>query len=149
MSFLFDNSRTISIDLDKLMCDIPTYMLEEELEERRDLQKNNPERAEKKEKLRSDTVDYEIDIRDYDLVDEEDLCLTNYDDVDLKQEIEHRGYTVLPDDDLLYHEYGVDGIAQGLTYLQPWRLKDFICDFLGISRLSNKEQIIDELKTKF
>lgn len=149
MSFLFDNSRTISIDLYKLMRDIPTEMLEDELEERKALQASSPKEAEKKEKYRSDTVDYEIDISDYDLVDKEDVCLTNYDDVDLKQEIEHRGYTILHDDDLLYHEYGVDGIAQGLNYFQPWKLKDFLCDFLGISHLSNKEQIIDELKTRF
>ena len=47
------------------------------------------------------------------------------------------------------HEYGLDGIAQGLNYFQPWKLKDFLCDFLGISHLSSKEQIINELKTRF
>lgn len=149
-SWYYSDTRDIHIDLDKIMRDIPTEMLEDELEERKALQESDPARAEKAESYRSDTVDYEIDIRDYYLVDEEDVCLTNYDDVDLKQEIEHRGYTVLhDDDDLLYHEYGLDGIAQGLNYFQPWKLKDFLCDFLGISHLSSKEQIINELKTRF
>lgn len=60
MSFLFDNSRTISIDLYKLMRDIPTEMLEDELEERKALQASNPKEAEKKEKYRSDTVDCQL-----------------------------------------------------------------------------------------
>lgn len=146
-SWYYSNTRDIHIDLDKIMCDIPTEILEDELEERKALQKSNPARAEKDELFRSDTVDYEIDIRDYDLVDEEDIGLDTYDDCDLKQEIEHRGYIVLHDD--LLPDYGLGGIAQGLNYFQPWKLKDFLCDFLGISHLSNKEQIINELKTRF
>ena len=146
-SWYYSNTRDIHIDLDEIMRDIPTEMLEDELEERKSLQKSNPARAEKDESYRSDTVDYEIDIRDYDLVDEEEVGLDNYNNCDLKQEIEHRGYIVLHDDLLL--DYGLGGIAQGLNYLQPWKLKDFLCDFLGISHLSNKEQIINELKTRF
>lgn len=146
-SWYYSNTRDIHIDLDTIMCDIPTKMLEDELEERKALQENDPAQAEKAESYRSDTVDYEIDIRDYDLVDEEDVGLDNYDDCDLKHEIEHRGYTVLHDD--LLPDYGIGGFAQGLTYLQSWKLKDFLCDFLGISHLSNKEQIINELKTRF
>ena len=146
-SWYYSNSRDINIDLDKIMCDIPTYMLEDELEERKALQERDPAQAERDESYRSSTVDYEIDIRDYDLIDEEDASLDTYDDVDLKQEIEHRGYTVLHDD--LLPDYGLGGIAQGLNQFQPWKLKDFLCDFLGISHLSSKEQIIDELKTRF
>ena len=146
-SWYYSNTRDIHIDLDKIMRDIPTEMLEDELEERKALQESDPARAQKEEDYRSDTVDYEIDIRDYDLVDEEDVGLENFDDCDLKYEIENRGYAVLHDD--LLPDYGLDGIAQGLNYFQPWKLKDFLCDFLGISHLSNKEQIINELKTRF
>lgn len=146
-SWYYSDTRDIHIDLDKIMCDIPTEMLENELEERKALQESDPARAQKNEDYRSDTVDYEIDIRDYDLVDEEDVGLDNFDDSDLKYEIENRGYTVLHDD--LLPDYELGGIAQGLNYFQPWKLKDFLCDFLGISHLSNKEQIIDELKTRF
>lgn len=146
-SWYYSSTRNIHVDLDKIMRDIPTEMLEDELEERKALQKSNPVRAERDESYRSDTVDYEIDIRDYDLVDEEDVGLDTYDDYDLKREIEHRGYTVLHDH--LLPDYGLGGIAQGLNYFQPWKLKDFLCDFLGISHLSNKEQIINELKTRF
>ena len=146
-SWYYSNTRDIHIDLDKIMRDIPTEMLEDELEERKALQERDPARAQRDEDYRSDTVDYEIDIRDYDLVDEEDVGLENFDDCDLKYEIENRGYAVLHDD--LLPDYGLGGIAQGLSYFQPWKLKDFLCDFLGISHLSNKEQIINELKTRF
>lgn len=146
-SWYYCNSRDIHIDLDKIMNGIPTEMLEDELEERKTLQKNNPERAQIDENRRSDTIDYEIDIRDYDLVDDECVGLKNFDDIDLKFEIEHRGYTVLPDNNS--NDISIDGLAGGLSRLQPWQLKDILCDFLGIMHLSTKEQIISELKTKF
>ena len=90
-SWYYSDTRDIHIDLNKIMRDIPTEILENELEERKALQESDPALAQKDEDYRSDTVDYEIDIMDYDLVDEEDVGLDNFDDSDLKYEIENRG----------------------------------------------------------
>ena len=59
-SWYYSNTRDIHIDLNKIMCDIPTEMLEDELEERKALQASDPKEAEKKEKYRSDTVDCQL-----------------------------------------------------------------------------------------
>ena len=140
----------IDIDIQDIIDDIPTDMLEEELSKRKKLIEENPKKAQEKELFRAKNILYPIEPDDYDLVSSEAVTLANFDSSEMIYELEHSGYRVLPKDDMrLIGEKSMSDIAESIQKLQPWKLKDFLCDFLGISHLSNKEQIINELKTRF
>lgn len=144
------STKDIDIDIKDIIDDIPTQMLEEELATRKKLEKSDPEKAKHNEKCRHKNILYPIDPEDYDLVSNEAVTLANFDSSEMIYELEHSGYRVLPKDDMrLIGEKSMSDIAEYIQKLQPWKLKDFLCDFLGISHLSNKEQIINELKTRF
>ena len=141
--------RTTDIDIDaqEIVEKIPTSILEEELKDRKKLQASDIKAAERAERNRTSNIEWEIDPDDYDLVDRDDITVSNFSEDELIGYLEDAGYEVY--DYLNSPDTSLDGVIRYFENEQPHKLKEFLCDLCRISYLSSKEQIIKELIEKF
>jgi hypothetical protein len=137
----------VDIDIQDIIDDIPTDMLEEELSKRKKLIEENPKKAQEKELFRAKNILYPIEPDDYDLISSEAVTLANFDSSEMIYELEHSGYRVLPKDDMrLIGERTISEIANHIRKSQNWRIRDFLCDLIGVQHTSSKETIIEGIK---
>ena len=140
--------RTVDIDIDaqEIVEKIPTSILEEELKDRKELQASDIKAAERAEQHRFVNIEWEIDPDDYDLVDRDDITVSDFNEDELIGYLEDAGYEVY--DYLNSPDTSLDGVIRYFENNQSYKLKEFLCDLCGISHLSSKEQIIKELSEK-
>ena len=140
---------TVDIDIDaqEIIEKIPTSILEEELKDRKELQASDIKAAERAEQRRFTNIEWEIDPDDYDLVDREDVKVSDFSEDELIGYLEDAGYEVYDYENS--PDTSLDGIIKYFENNQSYKLKDFLCDLCRISHLSSKEQIIKELIGKF
>ena len=140
--------RTVDIDIDaqEIVEKIPTSILEEELKDRKELQASDAKAAKRAERNRTSNIEWEIDPDDYDLVDRDDITLTDFDEDELIGYLEESGYEVYDYENS--PDMSLNGVTKYFENNQPYKLKEFLCDLCRISHLSSKEQIIKELIEK-
>ena len=136
----------INIDTQDIIEKIPTSILEEELNDRKELQASDIKAAERAERSRTSNIEWEIDPDDYDLVDRDDITLADFDKDELIGYLEESGYEVYDYENS--PDTSLEGIIRYFENNQPYKLKEFLCDLCRISHLSSKEQIIKELSEK-
>ena len=141
--------RTTDIDIDaqEIAEKIPTSILEEELKDRKELQASDIKAAERAERNRTSNIEWEIDPDDYDLVDKDDIAVSDFSKDELIGYLENAGYEVYDYENS--PDTSLDGVIRYFENNQPYKLKEFLCDLCRISHLSSKEQIIKELLEKF
>ena len=103
----------IEIPVDEIIDQIPKSELENELDRRQKLKKDNPTLAEAEEKQTSDTIEYSIDPDDYDLLHSENVNEIGdyFSEDDCKEYLENNGYKVIDNRDI--------GIPDGFsTYIR-------------------------------
>ena len=97
--------------------------------------------------FRAKNILYPIEPDDYDLVSSEAVTLANFDSSEMIYELEHSGYRVLPKDDMrLICEKSMSDIAEYVQKSQSWKIRDFLCDLIGVQHASSKETIIEGIK---
>ena len=133
---------TVYVDVDEIIGQIPTESLEEELNTRKELQVSDAKLAEHKESRRSSDVSIEIDPDDYDLVDRDDArpSVSDFSEKELVGYLKSRGYSV--------YLSSLEELARDLRDMQPYKLKEFLCDLLELSHVTSKEDIINEMRNK-
>lgn len=137
----------VDIDINDIIDDIPTDMLEEELLKRKKLAEEDPEKEKQQEYWRAKNLLYPINPDDYDLISNEAVTLANFDYSELIYELEHNGFRVLPKEDMrLIGDITMADIANYIRNEQNWKIRDFLCDLVGIPHTSNKETIIEGIK---
>lgn len=136
----------INIDAYEIVEKIPTSILEEELKDRKELQASDIKNAEREERRRTTNINWEIDPDDYDLVDRDDITVSDFSEDELVGYLEDAGYEVY--DYLNSPDTSLDGVIRYFENNQSYKLKEFLCDLCRISRISSKEQIIKELLEK-
>ena len=136
----------IVIDAQEIVEKIPTSILEEELKDRKELQAADIKNAEREERRRTTNINWEIDPDDYDLVDRDDITVSDFSEDELVGYLEDAGYEVY--DYLNSPDTSLDGVIRYFENNQSYKLKEFLCDLCRISRISPKEQIIKELLEK-
>ena len=141
--------RTTDIDIDaqEIAEKIPTSILEEELKDRKELQASDIKAAERAERNRTSNIEWEIDPDDYDLVDKDDIAVSDFSKDELIGYLENAGYEVYDYENS--PDTSLDGVIRYFENNHPYKLKEFLCDLCRISHLSSKEQIIKELLEKF
>ncbi len=137
----------INIDAQEIIEKIPTSILEEELKDRKELQASDIKAAERVERNRTSNIELEIDPDDYDLVDRDDITVSDFSEDELIGYLENAGYEVYDYENS--PDTSLDGVIRYFENNHPYKLKEFLCDLCRISHLSSKEQIIKELMEKF
>jgi len=137
---------TVNADVDEIIDQIPTTSLEKELKERKELQVSDVKLAEREESRRSSDVSIEIDPDDYDLIEQDDIRVSDFDENELINYLESRGYNI-------DKSYGIgvnslERLVRELQDVQPYKLKNFLCDLLELSHVTSKEDIINEMRSK-
>lgn len=135
----------VNVDYDEVMEQIPTSVLEEVLKERKELQHSDIKEFERQESRRGGGIDINIDPSDYDLINEEDISVSDFTDAQIIDTLERRGYTVVSRDEDFG---GLDNVANFLYNIPNHKFKDFLCDTLGLSHLVTNEYIINEIKNR-
>ena len=136
----------INIDAQEIIEKIPTSILEEELKDRKELQASDIKAAERAERNRTSNIELEIDPDDYDLVDRDDITVSDFSEDELIGYLENAGYEVYDYENS--PDTSLDGVIRYFENNQPYKLKEFLCDLCRLSHLSSKEQIIKELLGK-
>ena len=136
----------INIDAQEIVEKIPTSILEEELKDRKELQASDVKAAERAERNRTSNIEWEIDPDDYDLVDRDNITVSDFSEDELIEYLENAGYEVYDYENS--PDTSLDGVIRYFENKQPYKLKEFLCDLCQISHLSSKEQIIKELLEK-
>ena len=137
---------TIDVDADEIIDKIPTKILEEELNKRKELIKTNPKSAELEEKWRCDVIGYDIDPDSYDLIEQENVSLNNFDDYELISYLESNGYSVYENGYYPTDNLPLESVAKFLQNSQKHKVKDFLCDLLCFSHMANNNEVINGLK---
>lgn len=137
----------INIDAREIIENIPTPILEEELKDRKELQASDIKNAEREERRRTTNINWEIDPDDYDLVDRDNITVSDFNEDELIEYLEDAGYEVYDYENS--PDTSLDGVIRYFENNQPYKLKEFLCDLCRISHQSSKEQIIKELMEKF
>lgn len=138
---------TVYADVDEVIEQIPTASLEEELKRRKDLQASDVKLAEREENRRSSDINIEIDPDDYDLVDQDDIHVSDFGEDELIDYLEGRGYSVF-DNAYCPEVNTLNGIIQNLQNAQKYKLKDFLCDLFNLSHVASKDDIAAEITVK-
>ena len=84
----------ITCSVNDVIDQIPTSELENALEERKDLQKEDLKEYARQERYRTSEINVTIDPSDYDLVDEEDINISDFEEQQIIDYIEGAGYCV-------------------------------------------------------
>lgn len=140
--------QTVDIDIDaqEIIEKIPTSILEKELKDRKELQSLDIKAAERAEQHRFANIEWEIDPDDYDLVDKDDITVSDFSEDELIGYLEDAGYEVFDKDNC--PDTSLDAVIRYFENNQSYKLKEFLCDLCRLSHLSSKEQIIKELTEK-
>lgn len=136
---------TVYADVDEIINQISTTSLEEELNRRKKLQVSDIKLATREESIRSSEVSIEIDPYDYDLVNQEDIRVSDFSKMELIEYLKSLGYNVYGDELSLSL---LEKLAQDLQDVQPYKLKYFLCDLFELSHMASKEDIINEMRNK-
>lgn len=134
----------IEIDIDDIINDIPTNMLEEELAKRKKQMVSSLKTFQSEEKLRYNTVRVSIDPNDYDLIKQDEVTLDNFYISEIVSYMTAEGYSILCGK----HVNNPYEISKYLYELPKDKFRDLICDVLGLGRCVSNEEIIKKIKTK-
>lgn len=136
----------ITCDVDEVIDQIPTSALENELEERKDLQKKDVKECARQERYRTWTIEITINPEDYNLVDVEDVEVSDFEDQQIIDYLERSGYCVFKKG--VANTSDMDSVRMYLEDVPAWKFKEAMCDLLGISHTSTKDEIINKLKER-
>ena len=136
----------INIDAQEIVEKIPTSILEEELKNRKELQASDIKAAERAEQHRFNNIEWEIDPEDYDLVDKDNITVSDFSEDEIIGYLEDAGYEVYDYENS--PNISLDSVIRYFENNQSYKLKEFLCNLCRISYLSSKEQIIKELMEK-
>lgn len=136
---------TISVNVDEALDKISFDKIKEAYEDRLEEKENDPEYFRNSEKFRDDdTIDFDIDADDYDLMYIDDESLDDFDLEEIINAVEDSGYTVV-NNSYGWNDYG---IVKYLNDLPKWKLREVLCDLAGLNHLVSNDEIIKEIKEK-
>ena len=136
---------TISVNVDEALDKISFVKIKEAYEDRLEEKENNPEYFRNSEKFRDDdTIDFDIDADDYDLMYINDESLDDFDLEQIINTVEDSGYTVV-NNKYCWNDYS---IVKYLNDLPKWKLREVLCDLTGLNHLVSNNEIIREIKEK-
>lgn len=136
---------TISVNVDEALDKISFVKIKEAYEDRLEEKENNPEYFRNSEKFRDDdTIDFDIDADDYDLMYINDESLDDFDLEQIINTVEDSGYTVV-NNKYCWNDYS---IVKYLNDLPKWKLREVLCDLTGLNHLVSNDEIIREIKEK-
>ena len=136
---------TISVNVDEALDKISFVKIKEPYEDRLEEKENNPEYFRNSEKFRDDdTIDFDIDADDYDLMYINDESLDDFDLEQIINTVEDSGYTVV-NNKYCWNDYS---IIKYLNDLPKWKLREVLCDLTGLNHLVSNDEIIREIKEK-
>ena len=136
---------TISVNVDEALDKISFVKIKEAYEDRLEEKENNPEYFRNSEKFRDDdTIDFDIDADDYDLMYINDESLDDFDLEQIINTVEDSGYTVV-NNKYCWNDYS---IIKYLNDLPKWKLREVLCDLTGLNHLVSNDEIIREIKEK-
>lgn len=143
--------QTDAIDIrvlgEDVISDISTKRLEVELEDRKELEEFEPEEFKKQEKYRDGTSLVTIDLDDYGLICKDDVEPNFFSDTDLIHYLEtQKGYAVFSKGSVGMSD--ADNVCTYLMDLPKYKLKEFMCDTLGLSHFATVDDILNELKMR-
>lgn len=141
----YSSDVTISVNVDEALDKISFVKIKEAYEDRLKEKENNHEYFRNSEKFRDDdTIDFDIDADDYDLMYINDESLDDFDLEDIINAVEDSGYTVVN------NKYGWNDydIVKYLNDLPKWKLREVLCDLTGLNHLVSNDEIIKEIKEK-
>ena len=136
----------ITCDVDEVIGQIPTSALENELEERKGLQKKDVKECARQERYRTWEIEISINPEDYNLVDVEDVEVSDFEDQQIIDYLECAGYCVFKKG--VVNTSDMDGVKLYLDELSNWKFREAICDLLGLSHRASKDDIINKLKER-
>lgn len=135
---------TISVNVDEALDKISFVKIKEAYEDRLEEKENNPEYFRNSEKFRDDdTIDFDIDADDYDLMYINDESLDDFDLEQIINTVEDSGYTVV-NNKYCWNDYSI----KYLNDLPKWKLREVLCDLTGLNHLVSNDEIIREIKEK-
>lgn len=134
----------IEIDIDDIINDIPTDILEDELAKRKKQMECSLKTFQSEEKLRHNTARVLIDPNDYDLIKQDDVTLDNFYISEIVNYMSAKGYSILCGK----HINNSDEISKYLYELPKDKFRDLMCDALSLGRCVSNEEIIKKIKTK-
>ena len=136
---------TISVNVDEALDKISFVKIKEAYEDRLEEKENNPEYFRNSEKFRDDdTIDFDIDADDYDLMYINDESLDDFDLEQIINTVEDSGYTVV-NNKYCWNDYS---IVKYLNDLPKWKLREVLCDLTGLNHLVSNDEIIREIIEK-
>ena len=136
---------TISVNVDEALDKISFVKIKEAYEDRLEEKENNPEYFRNSEKFRDDdTIDFDIDADDYDLMHIDDESLDDFDLEEIINTVEDSGYTVV-NNKYCWNDYS---IVKYLNDLPKLKLREVLCDLTGLNHLVSNDEIIREIKEK-
>ena len=145
MGYFWD-TKTITIDAEEIIEQISSKTLDEEYKKRKDIQRTDPQRAINDERFRSDQIDVEINLDEYDLVERDSVEISDFSHKQAIDYLEELGYSVFENSCISSNE--CSGISKYMDEAPKWRFKDLLCDALGLSHLATKEEIISKISEK-
>ena len=141
----YSSDVTISANVDEALDKISFVKIKEAYEDRLEEKENNPEYFRNSEKFRDDdTIDFDIDVGDYDLMYINDESLDDFDLEQIINTVEDSGYTVV-NNKYCWNDYS---IVKYLNDLPKWKLREVLCDLTGLNHLVSNDEIIREIKEK-
>lgn len=146
MHYFWAGTKTVTIDAEDIIGDIPSRILDEEYKQRKELQRVDPKQAEKEERWRSDDIDVEINLDEYDLVERDSIEVSDFDSRQIIDHLEECGYSVFENACVSTDE--CSGISKYMNEVPKWKFKKLLCDALELSHLATNEEIINEIKNR-
>ena len=145
--YLQGDTKDVNISVEDVINDIPTKRLEAELEDRKDLEKEEPDEFKYQERHRNGLASITIELDDYNLIDKDNIEPDFFTDVDLIYYLEtHRNYAVFSKESVGTSD--ADSVCTYLMDLPKWKLKEFLCDTLGLNHFAAVDDILNELKSR-
>ena len=142
----YSSDVTISANVDEALDKISFVKIKEAYEDRLEEKENNPEYFRNSEKFRDDdTIDFDIDVGDYDLMYINDESLDDFDLEQIINTVEDSGYTVV-NNKYCWNDYSI--VIKYLNDLPKWKLREVLCDLTGLNHLVSNDEIIREIKEK-
>jgi hypothetical protein len=90
-------------------------------------------------------VEIEIDPFDYDLVDKDDVDISDFEANDMKEYLESIGYYISETEANFYNN---EDVKEYVDKIPNWKYKDLICDMLNLSHYASFDEITSALKEK-
>lgn len=146
MHYFWADTKTVTIDAEDIIGNIPSRILDEEYKQRKELQRVDPKQAEKEERWRSDDIDVEINLDEYDLVERDSIEVSDFDSRQIIDYLEECGYSVFGNSCVSTDE--CSGISKYMNEVPKWKFKELLCDALKLSHLATNEEIINEIKNR-